>query len=84
MIDWTDDYRAKFQHRLRYEGHLAVCGLAGKYYAMPDSIEYPNVTKAYAPIDECAARNLPGSGTRFSLSIYAFTLVVFIVMLIWN
>ncbi|KAG4066822.1 hypothetical protein HA402_012889 [Bradysia odoriphaga] len=85
MVDWSEERRAHLQQRLRYDGHLAVCGLTGKYFALPDLIEYPNVTREYAPADVCSTRNLPGSGTRQavtqSLNIFAFIFVAFVVML---
>lgn len=88
MVNWTQEYRTHFQERLRYDGHLAVCGLVGKFYPMTELIEYPNITTAFAPDDVCTARNLPSSGnrqavTQFSLEIVAIISVAVVVML-WN
>lgn len=84
MIPWTEEYRENFQQETRYGNHEAICGLAGMRFRMPDPIKYPNISKQYAPADECADQNAPGSGnklvvTQFSLNIIACILVTIVV-----
>lgn len=79
IIQWTEEYRDEYQQKLRYDEHYAICSLAGQYMLMPDRIKYPNISREFVPVDECAARNLPGSGSKqislqFPISIVASVL----------
>lgn len=87
MVPWTEEYRDQFQEEIRYGEHRAVCALLGIDIVMPDPIKYPTVPMAYAPVDECANRNLPSSGnkpvvTPFSLKVIAF-LVSMLAVKLW-
>lgn len=70
MIPWTEEHRSQLQQMIRYAAHGTVCGLAGEYIQMPDPIAYPNITKEYAPADECKARNLPSNANAQSEFIF--------------
>lgn len=54
MIPWTDEYRAQFQQRVRFEGHRASCGVAGEHMLLEDPISYPTVQKEFVPDDKCS------------------------------
>lgn len=90
MVSWTEEYRDGFQQKVRFGEHRAVCGLAGKYYGMPDPITYPNISIEFAPVDECASRQAPSSGHRqavaqYSLNVFALAVAAsYIVMLCGN
>lgn len=81
MVSWTDEYRDEFEQKIRYGEHTAVCGLAGKVFVMPDPITYPNISSEFAPVDECANRNLPGNGNRPLVNIIACLLAMFAAIL---
>lgn len=75
MVSWTAEYRENFQQEIRYGEHRAICGLAGSYFTMPDPIAYPNISKEFVPEDECANRNLPGSGNKQAVAQCALNFI---------
>lgn len=80
MIPWTEEFRKQYQHNTRYGNHIAVCGLAGTKTELPEAIAYPNVSKEYAPVDECGNRNELDSGSRQAISQFNLDFVAFIVV----
>lgn len=59
MIQWTNEFRDKFQEEIRYDDQIAICGMAGRFFLTGDTIKYPNITEEYTPMNECPLVKVP-------------------------